>query len=119
MVNASEMRPLKRPNPVAIEIACPWVIGRRNTGPGFSIDSLRECRPPLWNGTGDPPGHDLRHPEALVPVPDGTIGCGQDHAAAPAVHVAATDPRPDSHVRTRPLADSPHRVADAAPAGRH
>ena len=83
---------------------------------GRQRDPLRECRPAIWNGAGDPPRHLLPYPRALVPVPERAVRRRQDDAAQAAVPVAQADARPDHHLRQGPLAHlAPGTAADAPP----
>src|SRR6478736_7550166 len=76
----------------------------RPNSSGAELGSVRKCRFALRARPGDFARPFFPDSGALLPVPDRTIGCGQDLAAAALVPVAAADPRPGQSVRTCRLA---------------
>src|SRR5262249_57887857 len=73
-----------------------WVGGLRRT----AGDPVRECRVALWVWPGGAARPQFWDQWAILPVPHRSLGRRQNLAAAAHAAVAATEPRPDQHVRT-------------------
>src|SRR5262249_9038453 len=63
-------------------------------------DPVRECRVALWAWPGGAARPQFWDQWAILPVPHRSLGRRQNLAAAAHAAVAATEPRPDQHVRT-------------------
>src|SRR5688572_9493591 len=79
-------------------------------------DSLRECRPSLWHGTGDSPRHHPADTRALLPVSYRPLGCRQDDTATPAVPVPEAHTRTHHHFRQGPVTHTPRGTSASAAA---